>query len=114
VSREHGHGGGHGHDHALPTGNGHRRPLAIVLAISSTILVVEVVGALVSGSLALLADAGHLLTDVAGLALALVAVVLADRPEPGATAAPRCSPPPRRPRCCWPSAGSSSSRACAG
>jgi cobalt-zinc-cadmium efflux system protein len=54
--------------------------LAIVLGITATILVVEVVGAVVSGSLALLADAGHMLTDVAGLTLALVAAVLADRP----------------------------------
>jgi cobalt-zinc-cadmium efflux system protein len=52
----------------------------VVLAISTTILVVEVVGAWVSGSLALLADAGHVLTDVAGLALALVAATVARRP----------------------------------
>ena len=71
--------GGHGHDHGVPAG-GHRRPLAIVLGISSTILVVEVVGAFLSGSLALLADAGHMLTDVAGLSLALVAAALAGRP----------------------------------
>ncbi len=64
--------GGHAHDH--------RRPLGAVLAISTTILVVEVVGAVVSGSLALLADAGHMLTDVAGLTLALLAAVLAGRP----------------------------------
>jgi cobalt-zinc-cadmium efflux system protein len=72
VSGRHIHGArdGHGHGHA---GGGHRRPLAIVLAISATILVVEVVGAWWSGSLALLADAGHMLTDVAGLSLALVA-----------------------------------------
>jgi cobalt-zinc-cadmium efflux system protein len=69
-----------GHDHATPTDSGYRRPLAIVLAISSTILVVEVVGAFLSGSLALLADAGHMLTDVAGLSLALVAAILAGRP----------------------------------
>ena len=59
---------------------GHRRPLAIVLGISGTILVVEVIGAFISGSLALLADAGHMLTDVAGLTLALIAAVLAGRP----------------------------------
>jgi cobalt-zinc-cadmium efflux system protein len=58
--------------------------LAIVLGISSTILVVEVVGAFLSGSLALLADAGHMLTDVAGLSLALVAAVLAGRPATSA------------------------------
>ncbi len=69
----------HGHDHAVPAGGGHGK-LAMVLGISSTILVVEVIGAVVSGSLALLADAGHMLTDVAGLSLALVAAVLTDRP----------------------------------
>ena len=68
-----------GHDHGMPPG-GHRRPLAMVLGISSTILVVEVIGAFLSGSLALLADAAHMLTDVAGLSLALVAAVLAGRP----------------------------------
>ena len=50
---------GHGHDPGLP-GAGHRRPLAIMLAISGTILIVEAIGAVISGSLALLADAGHL------------------------------------------------------
>jgi cobalt-zinc-cadmium efflux system protein len=68
-----------GHGHSLP-GAGHRRALAVVLGISGTILAVEVIGAFVSGSLALLADAGHMLTDVAGLSLALVAAVLAGRP----------------------------------
>ena len=74
-------GGGHGHG---PPSAGHRRPLAVVLCISGTILAVEVIGAFVSGSLALLADAGHMLTDVAGLSLALVAAVLAAPPgHPG-------------------------------
>src|SRR3954451_1327512 len=73
-------GHGHGHGHGVPVGQGHRRPLTIVLIISSTILLVEVAGAFVSGSLALLADAGHMLTDVAGLSLALIAAVLAGRP----------------------------------
>ncbi len=69
----------HDHDHGSAAA-GHKRPLAIVLAISSTVLVVEVIGAVVSGSLALLADAGHMLTDVAGLTLALIAATLATRP----------------------------------
>jgi cobalt-zinc-cadmium efflux system protein len=68
VSSREAHSHGHG-----PPGAGHRRPLTIVLGISGTILAVEVVGAFASGSLALLADAGHMLTDVAGLSLALVA-----------------------------------------
>jgi cobalt-zinc-cadmium efflux system protein len=71
----------HGHDHAVGgAAITHRRPLAWVLAISTTILVVEVAGAFLSGSLALLADAGHMLTDVAGLSMALVAATLALRP----------------------------------
>ena len=69
----------HGHRHTLP-GTGHRRPLAVVLGISTIILAVEIAGAVVSGSLALLADAGHMLTDVAGLTLAVVAATFAGRP----------------------------------
>jgi len=57
-----------------------RRALATALAISAGILAAEVAGAVVSGSLALVADAGHMLTDVAGLAMGLTAVVLAGRP----------------------------------
>jgi cobalt-zinc-cadmium efflux system protein len=67
-----------GHGHGLP-GAGHRRPLAIVLGISATILAAEVAGAVVSGSLALLADAGHMLTDVAGLAGNAVSIMLLSR-----------------------------------
>jgi cobalt-zinc-cadmium efflux system protein len=70
-----------GHEHAGPAQLGdHRARLILVLAITCTVLVVEVVGAVVSGSLALLADAGHMLTDVAGLGLALVATMLVRRP----------------------------------
>lgn len=68
----------HGHDHS--TGGGSRRRLALVLGISATILVIEIIGAVISGSLALLADAGHMFTDVAGRTLALVAAVLTGRP----------------------------------
>ena len=74
--------GGHSHDHGGGGSNtaDHRRRLAIVLALTGTVLVVEVIGALVSGSLALLADAGHMLTDTAGLVIALIAATLALRP----------------------------------
>jgi cobalt-zinc-cadmium efflux system protein len=51
-----------------------------VLIVTVVVLVVEVIGAAVSGSLALLADAGHLLSDVAGLTLAWAASLLAQRP----------------------------------
>lgn len=62
-----------------PTGS-HRRRLVLVLVITVAVLAVEVVGGLLSGSLALLADAGHMLTDAGGVALALVATTLAQRP----------------------------------
>ncbi len=73
----------HGHGHGRLSGGTaglHRGRLAAVLGITLAVLVVEVVGAVVSGSLALLADAGHMLTDAAGLSLALLAAVLAGRP----------------------------------
>ena len=68
------------HSHGAAGLVDHRGRLAAVLGITVTVMVVEVVGAGVSGSLALLADAGHMLTDVAGLILGLVAAVLARRP----------------------------------
>jgi cobalt-zinc-cadmium efflux system protein len=57
-----------------------RGRLLAVFAITLSFLVVEVIGGLVTNSLALLADAGHMLTDVAGIGLALFAIHLAARP----------------------------------
>ncbi len=57
-----------------------RRPLAIALLITGLFLVVETIGGLITGSLALLADAGHMATDVAALALSLFAIWRAQRP----------------------------------
>ena len=74
---------GHGHDHGRTTAAAHRGRLAVVLGLTVAVLVVELVGAAVSGSLALLADAGHMATDAAGIALALGAVTLAQRPARG-------------------------------
>ncbi len=68
------------HEHSVPSGTGNKTRLTVVLAITLGVLAVEVVGAWLTGSLALLADAGHMLTDVAGLSLALVAARLAHRP----------------------------------
>lgn len=70
-----------GHDHASAAGR-HRGALAVTLALSSAVLVVQFVGGLLSGSLALVADAGHTLADVVGLTLALVAIAWARRPAP--------------------------------
>lgn len=77
------HGGHHGH---VPGGSpataaaAHRGRLVAVLVLTLVVLVVEVVGGIVSGSFALVADAGHMLTDAAGVALALGATALAARP----------------------------------
>lgn len=73
-------GAGHSHGPGPADAGDHRGRLAIALSITSVILVVEVVGAVWSGSLALLADAGHMLTDAAGLLIALIAASLARRP----------------------------------
>jgi cobalt-zinc-cadmium efflux system protein len=71
------HARGHLHGH---THHASRRRLSAVLALTSAFLVVEVAAGILTGSLALLADAGHMLTDVAGLVLALLAMKLAERP----------------------------------
>ena len=68
--------GHHEHDH----GEGNRRALAIVLALTAGFTVVEIVGGLLTGSLALLADAGHMLSDNLSLGIALFAAWLAQRP----------------------------------
>jgi cobalt-zinc-cadmium efflux system protein len=83
----------HSHDHvhvSLGAGARHRGRLALVLALTAVFLVVEVVTAFATNSLALLSDAGHMLTDVLGLAMALTAIELAGRhtvrrPEGGRT-----------------------------
>jgi cobalt-zinc-cadmium efflux system protein len=75
VSGGHSHGGPEG-----TTAREHARPLAWTLALTGGFLIVEVAGALWTGSLALLADAGHMLTDAGGLALALFAIWFAARP----------------------------------
>ena len=74
-------GHGHGHAHGMRSGGSrHKGRLAMVLGLTSFYLVVEVVAGLLTHSLALLADAGHMLTDVAGLLLALFAIAIAERP----------------------------------
>lgn len=67
------------HSHATRTG-AHRRRLVAVLAVTLGIFVLEAVGGIASNSLALVADAGHVFTDVVGVALALGALWIAGRP----------------------------------
>lgn len=72
------------HDHAPAAGGirsaGHRRLLTISLCLTATIMIVQVVGAILTGSLALLADAAHMFTDASALVIALVAAAVAARP----------------------------------
>ncbi|HWV77860.1 MAG TPA: cation transporter, partial [Isoptericola sp.] len=63
---------GHSHDHAHVAAD-HRGRLAVAFGITAAILVAQAVGALLTGSLALLVDTAHMLTDAGGLALALFA-----------------------------------------
>ncbi len=71
---------GAGHSHDARAAGRHRGRLTAVLAITLVVLVVQVAGGVLSGSLALLADAGHVLTDAAGVGLALLAANFAARP----------------------------------
>ena len=73
MSQDHGESAGHSHPH-------NRRRLTIALCITGGFTVVEVVGGLITGSLALLADAGHMLTDTAALALAVFAFAISSKP----------------------------------
>jgi cobalt-zinc-cadmium efflux system protein len=72
------------HDHAPAAGGirsaGHRRLLTISLCLTATIMIVQVVGAILTGSLALLADAAHMFTDASALVIALIAAAVAARP----------------------------------
>lgn len=70
---------GSGHGHELTATNAHRKRLLVVLVITFVVLIAEVIGGLIAGSLALLADAGHMLTDSTGLIMALIAAALATR-----------------------------------
>jgi cobalt-zinc-cadmium efflux system protein len=74
----------HRHDHGdRPAGSGDRKLLALSLGLLVAFMAAEVVFGILASSLALLADAGHMLTDAAALALALVAASLAARPPGG-------------------------------
>ena len=69
---DHAHGHGHSHSHAPEVSTRNERVVLTALVLTASYMLVEVAGGLLSGSLALLADAGHMLTDAAALALAWV------------------------------------------
>jgi cobalt-zinc-cadmium efflux system protein len=83
ARHDHGH---HGHDHGVgghthrPTGADAERRILWAMALTGAFMVAEVIGGILSGSLALLADAGHMLTDVAALALAHAGIRFGQRP----------------------------------
>jgi cobalt-zinc-cadmium efflux system protein len=70
----------HDHRHGENARKGNRRALAVVLALTAGFTVVEIIGGLLTGSLALLADAGHMLSDNLSLGIALFAAWLAGKP----------------------------------
>ncbi len=72
------HGHGH-HDHAHDLRGTSRRSLIFALVLISTYMVAEVIGGIASGSLALIADAGHMATDAAAIGLALFAMWISER-----------------------------------
>ncbi|WP_267242020.1 cation diffusion facilitator family transporter [Streptomyces sp. PR69] len=78
-----GHDHGHTHDGRPPSGTAgaaYRSRLRIALAITLSVMVVEVVGGVLANSLALIADAAHMATDAVGLGMALLAIHFANRP----------------------------------
>ena len=80
TSAHHHNGERESHDPSVELRGSSRRSLVIALVLISGFVVAEVIGGLMSGSLALLADAGHMLTDAAAIALALLALWIAGRP----------------------------------
>jgi cobalt-zinc-cadmium efflux system protein len=81
VGHDHDHGH-HGHSHGV-SADADRGKLAIALALILGFMVVEVVAGIAASSLALISDAGHMLTDAGAIALSLVAIRLAARPARG-------------------------------
>ncbi|MGW3493667.1 cation diffusion facilitator family transporter [Streptomyces sp. NPDC001020] len=88
MTSDHGHGHGHGpgshagHVHGV-SAHADRRWLGAALGLITVLMAVEVVAGIVAGSLALLSDAAHMLTDAAAIVLALIAMRLAARPAGG-------------------------------
>ena len=83
MGRDHDHEHDHGHGHVHEADAGNLKRVLVALVLTGTFMIVEVVGGIISGSLALLADAGHMLTDTMALALAAVAFHVSKRPADG-------------------------------
>jgi cobalt-zinc-cadmium efflux system protein len=81
VAAHSGHAHPHAHDHAIQASAETVRPLRIALAITTTVLLLELAGGWWTGSIALIADAGHMLTDAGALLVALLALWVSMRPR---------------------------------
>ncbi|MEQ9178610.1 MAG: cation transporter, partial [Nitratireductor sp.] len=75
----HDHSHDHSHDHGHDHGSGNKTRMLIAALLTAGFMIVEAVGGLLTGSLALLADAGHMLTDTVALSLGWYAFHLAER-----------------------------------
>ncbi len=100
---DHGHDG-HGHHHHEIDRDADRRLLWAALIINLGFAVVEVAAGLIAGSVALLSDAAHMVTDAGAIAIALVAARLASRPpgvaiRSGSVEARSSAPSSTAPRC---------------
>jgi cobalt-zinc-cadmium efflux system protein len=85
MASGHGHGHAHGHGLTATSASGrYWRPLALSFAVLTGFAVLEIVIGLVTGSLALLSDAAHMVTDVVGVGMALATVLLVNRRTPSA------------------------------
>jgi len=82
MAHEH-HHRGHGHSNNHEANGKNLRRVMIALVLTGLFMIVEIVGGIISGSLALLADAGHMLTDTMALALAAMAFHVSKRPPDG-------------------------------
>ena len=78
-NHDHSHDHNHAHDHDHVPGDAPLRSIATALAITSTVFFAELIGGWLTGSMALLADAMHMLSDAAGLIIAVVAVLIGRR-----------------------------------
>lgn len=79
----HSHGFGHHHHHHLPSPDGHGRAFALAIGLNLAFVIVEFTYGFIAHSTALMADAGHNLSDVLGLMLAWGAALLAKRAPKG-------------------------------
>ncbi len=79
----HDHDHDHGHDHVHEANEKNLKRVLVALVLTGSFMIVEIVGGIISGSLALLADAGHMLTDTMALALAAMAFHVSKRPPDG-------------------------------